>query len=117
MAGSGKTTPRSALSCDYLISWRSPTEPVGSPHDEPVESSLRIDDLPGAVIAYDAAGVVVQANLAAYELLGIEPKMLVGSKAQDAGWLLTDASGWPDPVGCWDASAARSSAPPAGSDR
>jgi PAS domain S-box-containing protein len=79
---------------------------VASPYDEPVESSLRIDDLPGAVIAYDTVGVVVQANLAAYELLGIEPNMLVGSKAQDAGWLLTDAAGWPDPVNLHPALAA-----------
>lgn len=64
----------------------------------PVESSLRFDDLPGAVIAYDAGGLVVHANVPAHELMGVGPHMLVGSRAEDAGWVLTDAAGWPDPV-------------------
>jgi PAS domain S-box-containing protein len=71
-----------------------------------VESSLRFDDLPGAVIAYDAGGLVVHANLAAHELLGVDPHMLVGSRAEDAGWFLTDAAGWPDPVNLHPALAA-----------
>ncbi len=71
-----------------------------------VESSLSFDDLPGAVIAYDAGGLVVQANLAAHELLGVDPPMLVGSRAADSGWLLTDPAGWPDPVNLHPALAA-----------
>ena len=71
-----------------------------------MESSLRLDDLPGAVIAYDPGGHVVQANLAAHDLLGVTPQGLVGSRAQDAGWFLTDGAGWPDPVNLHPALAA-----------
>ena len=78
----------------------------------PVEFSPRFDDLPGAVIAYDAGGLVVQANLAAHELLGVEPHMLLGSKAEDAGWFLTDPAGWPDPVNLHPALAAIRSGQP-----
>ncbi len=77
-----------------------------------VESSPRFDDLPGAVIAYDAGGLVVQANLAAHELLGVDPDMLIGSTAQNAGWFLTDAAGWPDPINLHPALAAVRSGQP-----
>jgi PAS domain S-box-containing protein len=77
-----------------------------------VESSLGFDDLPGAVIAYDAGGLVVQANVAAHQLLGVDPNMLVGSRAEDAGWCLTDPAGWPDPVNLHPALAAIRSGQP-----
>jgi PAS domain S-box-containing protein len=71
-----------------------------------VESSLHVDDLPYAVIAYDSSGLVVQANRAAHDLLGLDQQSLIGSRAEDAGWFLTDGAGWPDPVNLHPALAA-----------
>lgn len=57
---------------------------------------LDFDDLPGALVVYDAGGRVINANPAAGELLGVRVEDLLGSRAEHAGWFLTDAAGWPD---------------------
>ena len=49
------------------------------------------DDLPCSILVYDGAGVVLEANRAAVELFGVPRKELVGSSAEDAEWLVTDA--------------------------
>src|SRR5439155_18401790 len=53
------------------------------------------DALPVAVLTYDLDGTVTSANRAAAALL--ESDSLIGTKAAEAGWLITDAAGWPDP--------------------
>ena len=53
------------------------------------------DSLPVAVLSYDLDGTVTSANQAAAALLGSDS--LVGTNAAAAGWLITDAAGWPDP--------------------
>jgi PAS domain S-box-containing protein len=78
----------------------------------PVELGLRLDDLPGAVVAYDAEGNLVEANVAASELLGADSGKLLGSRAEDAGWFVTDPAGWPDPVNLHPAVAAIRSGQP-----
>src|SRR5438309_4663753 len=51
------------------------------------------DDLPGALIAYDAQGRVTRANRAALRILGFASEgEIVGSKAADAGWFRTDSA-------------------------
>src|SRR5258706_11501512 len=54
-----------------------------------------VDVLPMAVLTYDLDGTVTSANQAAATLLGSES--LNGTNAAKAGWLITDAAGWPDP--------------------
>src|SRR5258706_9693009 len=54
-----------------------------------------VDVLPMAVLTYDLDGTVTSANQAAAALLGSDS--LNGSNAARAGWLITDAAGWPDP--------------------
>jgi PAS domain S-box-containing protein len=61
-----------------------------------MEFSLRFEDLPGALIVYDADGTLIRANQPALEILGATPEELIGSRAADAGWFVTDAAGWPD---------------------
>lgn len=56
---------------------------------------LDFDDLPGALIVYDAGGRVTSANPAAAALLGVSVEDLIGSRAERAEWFLTDAAGWP----------------------
>ena len=56
---------------------------------------LDFDNLPGALIAYDAGGRVTSANPAAAALLGVSVEDLIGSRAERAEWFLTDAAGWP----------------------
>jgi PAS domain S-box-containing protein len=58
--------------------------------------SLDFDDLPGALVVYDADGRLTRANQSALDLLGASAEELTGSRAADAGWLVTDAAGWPD---------------------
>src|SRR6266852_2592752 len=53
------------------------------------------DVLPVAVLTYDLDGTVTSANQAAAALLGSDS--LNGTNAAQAGWLITDAAGWPDP--------------------
>lgn len=52
------------------------------------------DQLPVALLTYDANGTVIAANRAAEALFASDD--LVGSRAADAGWVITDAAGWPD---------------------
>ncbi len=55
------------------------------------------DQLPGAVIAYDAGGRVIPANGAALDILGFASESeIVGTTAAQAGWFRTDPAGWPD---------------------
>jgi PAS domain S-box-containing protein len=60
-----------------------------------VSSNWSLDDFPGAVLVYDEAGDVVEANDAASALLGLDSKDLVGSSAEDAGWLVIESSDGP----------------------
>jgi GAF domain-containing protein len=53
------------------------------------------DALSVAVLTYDLDGTVTSANQAAAALLGSDS--LAGTNAAQAGWLITDAAGWPDP--------------------
>ena len=48
-------------------------------------------DLPVPILVYDGAGVMIDANHAAVELFGRPRVELVGSAAEDAEWLVTDA--------------------------
>ena len=57
-------------------------------------TGLDTDQLPVAVLTYDANGTVIGANKAAEVLLASGD--LVGTRASDAGWTITDAAGWPD---------------------
>jgi GAF domain-containing protein len=60
-------------------------------------SNPAFDQLPGAMIAYDAGGRVIRANRAALDILGFASESeIVGTSAAQAGWFRTDAAGWPD---------------------
>jgi PAS domain S-box-containing protein len=61
-----------------------------------MEFSPNLDDLSGALVVYDAAGTLIKANQAALDILGAAPEELIGSRASDAEWVVTDATGWPD---------------------
>src|SRR5260370_38948718 len=55
------------------------------------------DQLPGAMIAYDAGGRVIRANRAALDILGFASEQeIVGTSAAQAGWFRTDPAGWPE---------------------
>ncbi len=58
-------------------------------------SGLDWRSLPGAVLLYDQAGVVTDANQAASELLGVSRADLVGASAENAGWLIADTPDGP----------------------
>lgn len=60
-----------------------------------VSSNWGLDEFPAAVVVYDLAGQVVEANQAASSILGLESKDLVGSNAEDAGWLVVESSDGP----------------------
>lgn len=65
---------------------------------------------PVPILVYDGAGMVLDANPAAVELLGQAPERLVGSFAAEAEWLVTDTVD--GPVGIHPAlAAARAKAP------
>jgi PAS domain S-box-containing protein len=51
--------------------------------------------LPGAVVLYDQAGLVIDANQAACELLGVARDELVGTSAENAGWLIAETPDGP----------------------
>lgn len=63
-----------------------------------LSSALNTDfnDLPGAMVAYDDSGQVIEANRAAVDMLGLTFEQLLGSSAAEAGWLLADSAGGPD---------------------
>jgi PAS domain S-box-containing protein len=60
-----------------------------------VSESWALADIPGAVIVYDGTGTVIEANDAAYLLLGLSREDLLGSSAVDAGWLVIESSEGP----------------------
>ena len=51
----------------------------------------KLNDVPAAVMVYDGEGCVVEANEAAQTLLGTPPRDLVGTCAEDAGWLVVES--------------------------
>jgi PAS domain S-box-containing protein len=61
-----------------------------------MELNVRLDDLPGPLIVYDADGTLINANQPAFDLLGVRSEELIGSSASAGGWQVTDAAGWPD---------------------
>ncbi|HYL07342.1 MAG TPA: GAF domain-containing protein [Candidatus Udaeobacter sp.] len=52
---------------------------------------LTLNNVPVAVVVYDADGRVTEANLAAYDLLRSSPSELIGSNTESADWLVVDA--------------------------
>ncbi|GAC1505908.1 MAG: hypothetical protein NVS1B3_04870 [Candidatus Dormibacteraceae bacterium] len=62
----------------------------------PTEVGLSFDELPGALVVYDADGTLIKANPPALDILGAKLEDLVGSRAEAADWLVTDGAGWPD---------------------
>ena len=52
---------------------------------------VSIDNVPAAIVAYDSAGTVIEANAVACALLGVEPPELLGTHADSADWLIVDA--------------------------
>src|SRR5258708_31934389 len=93
LSGNQRHTPRRS---------ETPTSPhvyckfIGSSSISTVELNLQFDDLPGALVVYDADGTLIKANQAALNLLGAQADELIGSRAALAGWLVTDSAGWPD---------------------
>ncbi|HSS62661.1 MAG TPA: GAF domain-containing protein [Candidatus Limnocylindrales bacterium] len=55
----------------------------------------RLNDVPAAVVVYDDQGRALEANEAAYSLLGLSPRDLIGSDAEDAGWLVIESAEGP----------------------
>lgn len=55
----------------------------------------RLDDLPIAVVVYDKTGRITEANDAACAALGVTRDELLGSRAEDAGWLVTEGASGP----------------------
>ena len=51
----------------------------------------RLDDVPAALVAFDEEGRIVDANQAACALLMVGRGDLVGSRAEEADWLVVDA--------------------------
>ena len=60
-----------------------------------MSGSLAWNELPSAVVVYDAAGRVTDANASARRLLGMDASSLIGSSAHLAEWLVTDADDGP----------------------
>jgi len=60
-----------------------------------VRESWTLGDIPGAVIVYDGTGTVIEANDAACSLLGLSREDLVGSTAEEAGWLVVESNEGP----------------------
>ncbi|TMB77474.1 MAG: GAF domain-containing protein [Chloroflexi bacterium] len=54
-------------------------------------ASLSWKDVPGAILIYDRAGQVIDANDAAVGLLGLSRDRLLGTYAEDAEWLVLEA--------------------------
>ena len=52
-------------------------------------------DFPGAVMTYDSTGTVLDVNDAAAAMLGASAQNLIGSLADEADWLVTDARDGP----------------------
>ena len=58
-------------------------------------SAVSLNTLPAAIVVYDASGTVVEANEAALNLLGEDAGAFIGSRADDAGWLVIDSADGP----------------------
>ena len=52
-------------------------------------------DFPGALMTYDSTGAVIEVNDAAAAMLGASPQDVLGSLAEEADWLVTDARDGP----------------------
>ena len=68
---------------------------AGAADDKLKTSGLDWRTQPGAVLLYDQAGVVTDANEAACELFGVARDELVGVSAENAGWLIADTPDGP----------------------
>lgn len=55
--------------------------------------AIDLEDIPGAIVVYDSDGKVIDANTAASGILGLHRDELLGTSAQDSGWLITDFEG------------------------
>lgn len=53
------------------------------------------EHLPAAIVVYDGSGVIVEANAASTDLLGLSAAELMGSSAERAEWLVTDSADGP----------------------
>jgi PAS domain S-box-containing protein len=60
-----------------------------------VASAVSLNTVPAAIVVYDADGTVVEANDAALKLLGEKAAELIGSRADDAGWLVIESADGP----------------------
>jgi GAF domain-containing protein len=54
-----------------------------------------LNNVPAAIVIYDGDGVVVEANDSALALLGLAAADLIGSRADDAGWLVVESADGP----------------------
>jgi PAS domain S-box-containing protein len=61
-----------------------------------MELNQDFNDLYGPIVVYDGDGTVIKVNQAALDILGAVSEELLGSRAADAEWFVTDAAGWPD---------------------
>ena len=55
--------------------------------------AISLEDIPGAIVVYDRDGAVIDANAAAFAILGLQRNELLGTSAEDSGWLITDFEG------------------------
>ncbi len=60
-----------------------------------MSESWTLADIRGAVIVYEGTGDVIEANDAACSLLGLLREDLVGSSAEEAGWLVVESNDGP----------------------
>src|SRR5205823_8612753 len=60
-----------------------------------VEGHWNLDGFPVAVLVYDDAGNVIDANDAACALLGADRRDVVGSSAEQYDWLVVDSGDGP----------------------
>ena len=58
-------------------------------------ASESLNNLPAAVVIYDRDGSAVDANTSALTMLGLAPGELIGSRADDAGWLVIESAEGP----------------------
>jgi PAS domain S-box-containing protein len=58
-------------------------------------ASDSLNNVPAAIIVYDGDGSVVEANNSALTMLGLAAKDLIGSHADEAGWLVIESAEGP----------------------
>ncbi len=56
-----------------------------------MSANWELNELPVAFVVYDAAGIAVHANDAALSLLGMTEAELIGTRADEAGWLVVES--------------------------